>query len=91
MAMPTQAAARPTVQAAVAQAAAQVLGLAEVDLRADFFALGGSSLAVALLTEQLEGALGVPCPIQLLYEHPVLADFANAVQMLLPDGQERHA
>jgi hypothetical protein len=67
------------VHQAVALAAAQVLGLDRVDLRHNFFDLGGSSLSVALLTEQLEGSLGIPCPMQLLYENPVLADFAQAL------------
>ncbi|MBA2675270.1 phosphopantetheine-binding protein [Ramlibacter sp.] len=74
---------KPPVHAAVAQAAAQVLGLDHADMNRNFFDLGGSSLSVALLTEQLENVLGVQCPMQLLYEHPLLADFAEAVQALV--------
>lgn len=68
------------VHAAVAQAAAEVLDLGRVDLARNFFDLGGSSLSAALLTERLEETLGIPCPMQLLYEHPVLADFAEALR-----------
>ncbi len=74
---------KPPVHAAVAQAAAQVLGLEHVDMDRNFFDLGGSSLSVALLTEQLESVLGVQCPMQLLYENPLLGDFADAVQALV--------
>ncbi len=74
---------KPPVHATVAQAAAQVLGLDHVDMNRNFFDLGGSSLSVALLTEQLENVLGVQCPMQLLYENPRLADFADAMQALV--------
>lgn len=67
------------VQQAVVQAVAQVLALEHVELRHNFFELGGSSLSVALVTEQLESELGLQCPMQLLYENPVLGDFADAL------------
>jgi hypothetical protein len=68
------------VHAAVSAAAAEVLGMEPVDMQGNFFELGGSSLSAALMTEQLESRLGVPCPMELLYEHPVLADFADVLR-----------
>ncbi|MBA3771471.1 MAG: acyl carrier protein [Ramlibacter sp.] len=77
---------KSSVRDAVFLAAAQVLGVGHVDPSRNFFDLGGSSLSVALMTEQLESILGVQCPMQLLYENPVLADFADAVQALENDA-----
>lgn len=77
---------KPSVHEAVSLAAAQVLGLDHVDLSHNFFDLGGSSLSVALLTEQLESTLGVHCPMQLLYENPRLADFVDVIQTQVNDA-----
>ncbi|MES2939508.1 MAG: acyl carrier protein [Pseudomonadota bacterium] len=86
MSIDTEANMKPSVHDAVCLAAARVLGLDRVDPASNFFDLGGSSLSVALLTEQLESTLGLQCPMQLLYEHPVLADFAEALRGDQPWG-----
>lgn len=86
--MPRSAAALTSpVRTAVFDAAAQVLGVSRLEPDSNFFDLGGSSLSVALLTERLEGVLGTPCPMGLLYEHPVLTDFADAVQRLVQGAE----
>ena len=77
-----------SVQEAVVQAAAQVLALDHVDPSHNFFELGGSSLSVALVTEQLESVLGIECPMQLLYENPVLADFAETLRKRQTDSNQ---
>jgi acyl carrier protein len=67
------------VEQAVCRVAGQVLGLDKVLLSSDFFDIGGSSLSAAVFTEQLEDVFGMRVPMSLLYERPVLSDFAGAL------------
>jgi amino acid adenylation domain-containing protein len=45
----------------------------------DFFRLGGDSRAAARLVARLERELGVSLPVPLVFEHPVIADLARAL------------
>ncbi|MFJ4849307.1 amino acid adenylation domain-containing protein [Streptomyces sp. NPDC088733] len=59
-----------------------------------FFALGGHSLAATRVVGRLREALRVQVAVQLLFDHPVLSDFATAVEALLIDdvtGEDRGA
>jgi amino acid adenylation domain-containing protein len=49
----------------------------------DFFALGGHSLLAARVAARLRAALELEVPIRALFDHPVLADLATAVEDLL--------
>ncbi|CAN3985297.1 amino acid adenylation domain-containing protein [Kitasatospora purpeofusca] len=60
-----------------------VLGVADVGAHDDFFALGGHSLAATRVTGRLMAALDLAVPVRLLFEHPVLADFAAGLEALL--------
>ncbi|MFD7416260.1 amino acid adenylation domain-containing protein [Kitasatospora purpeofusca] len=60
-----------------------VLGVVEVGAHDDFFALGGHSLAATRVTGRLMAALDLAVPVRLLFEHPVLADFAAGLEALL--------
>ncbi|MFB7470717.1 amino acid adenylation domain-containing protein [Kitasatospora sp. NPDC056184] len=60
-----------------------VLGVAEVGAHDDFFALGGHSLAATRVAGRLVAALDFAVPVRLLFEHPVLADFAAGLEALL--------
>ncbi|MFF5858309.1 amino acid adenylation domain-containing protein [Streptomyces sp. NPDC012751] len=64
---------------------AAVLGVARVWADDHFFALGGQSLAATRVAGRLRTALRVPVPVALLFDHPVLADFAAAVEALVLD------
>ncbi|GIH62809.1 non-ribosomal peptide synthetase/MFS transporter [Microbispora siamensis] len=55
---------------------AEVLDLPQVWVDDDFFALGGHSFAATRAAGRLRERLGVPVPVRLLFEHPVLADLA---------------
>jgi amino acid adenylation domain-containing protein len=57
-------------------------------LQADdhFFALGGDSLAAARLMADLRARWQVSVPVRLLFEHPLLRDFAAAVVRLRADA-----
>ncbi|MEV0187093.1 amino acid adenylation domain-containing protein [Kitasatospora purpeofusca] len=60
-----------------------VLGVAEAGAHDDFFALGGHSLAATRVVGRLREALDLVVPVRLLFEHPVLADFAAGLEALL--------
>ncbi len=60
-----------------------VLGVADLGAHDDFFALGGHSLAATRVTGRLMAALDLAVPVRLLFEHPVLADFAAGLEALL--------
>ncbi|WP_447008010.1 amino acid adenylation domain-containing protein [Saccharothrix isguenensis] len=58
---------------------ARVLGDRHVDRTTDFFAAGGHSLSAAALVTGLRRELGGDVPLRLVFDHPVLADLAAAV------------
>ncbi|MBG0819954.1 amino acid adenylation domain-containing protein [Planomonospora sp. ID91781] len=49
----------------------------------DFFALGGHSFAATRVVGRLRETLMVPVPVRLLFERPVLADFAAGLEELI--------
>src|SRR6185437_2942059 len=49
----------------------------------DFFAIGGHSLLAARVAARLRAALELEVPIRTLFDRPVLADLATAVEDLL--------
>ncbi|MGP3910179.1 amino acid adenylation domain-containing protein [Nonomuraea sp. 10N515B] len=67
----------------VAEVWQAVLALDAVGVDDDFFALGGHSLAAMLVAGRLKEALAMEVPVRLLFERPVLAAFASAVEELL--------
>ena len=64
----------------VAEAYAAVLGLADVPREANFFELGGTSLAMAAVVHLLRRRLDRPLPTLLLFEHPSVATLAAALR-----------
>ncbi|WP_242902268.1 non-ribosomal peptide synthetase [Actinomadura terrae] len=60
-----------------------VLELPSVWADDDFLALGGHSFAATRVTGRLREALGLAVPVRLLFDRPVLADFAAALEELL--------
>ncbi|MGW0480380.1 amino acid adenylation domain-containing protein [Nonomuraea sp. NPDC003214] len=86
---PDLAAARTVVPPAteaellVAEVWQAVLGVAAAGVNDDFFALGGHSLAAMLVAGRLREALAMEVPVRLLFERPVLGDFAAGVEELL--------
>lgn len=57
----------------------EVLG-APADPDADFFDLGGHSLLATQLVARLDDRLGVRISIDLVFDHPVLGELADAVE-----------
>jgi acyl-CoA synthetase (AMP-forming)/AMP-acid ligase II len=66
-------------ESVVASVWASVLGVPEVGVDDDFFALGGHSLAAAQIAARLGDAFAVELPVTAVFEHPTIAELARAV------------
>jgi amino acid adenylation domain-containing protein len=80
-----RARAAPSGSAAAHQMAAlwaQVLGTGPVDVDANFFEIGGHSLAAMRLATRLEETTGLALPVSLLFDHQTPASLAEAVAKL---------
>jgi hypothetical protein len=66
----------------------ELLGRPRIGARDHFFRLGGHSLAAARLATRLGDALDVTVPLSFVFEHPVLADFAAALDGVLAAADE---
>ncbi|MFJ8313845.1 MULTISPECIES: amino acid adenylation domain-containing protein [unclassified Streptomyces] len=69
-----------SLEATVAGIWAEELGVAEVGLGDDFFALGGHSLMVMKVMSRTRKAVGAEVPVLALFEAPRLADFVERVR-----------
>jgi amino acid adenylation domain-containing protein len=77
---------RTDSEARAARVVAAVLGLAEVGVTDDFFALGGHSLLVLRLASGLTDAFRTEVPPRLVFEHPTVEGIARAVDNRLVGG-----
>ncbi|MFE4976389.1 condensation domain-containing protein [Kitasatospora sp. NPDC056651] len=66
----------------VCTSGAEVLEVQDIDPDANFFAHGGSSFKAARLCGRLRKTLGHPVPLELLFQHPVLREFATVLARL---------
>ncbi|MFS8498369.1 MAG: amino acid adenylation domain-containing protein [Micromonosporaceae bacterium] len=73
---------RTPTEAVVARAWREVLGVDTVGVDDDFFALGGHSFAATRVVGRLRRELGRPVPLRLLFDEPVLAGLAAALDAL---------
>lgn len=72
---------RDEVEAAVAQAMAEMLGLPEVGVEDNFFELGGHSLLAIQIINRLRREFSVDLPVRaLLYEAPTAAGIATTIR-----------
>ncbi|WP_433399606.1 phosphopantetheine-binding protein [Streptomyces sp. CA-146814] len=72
----------------IAEIWSAALGTQVTGAHHDFFADGGDSFQAVLATATVRREWGVDVPVQLLIDHPVLADFADRVAQLA-DEQSR--
>ena len=64
-----------------------VLGLARIGLRDDFFALGGHSLLATQIISRTRQACDVELPLRALFEASELGAFAEQVRLIQASGQ----
>ncbi|ANN77240.1 non-ribosomal peptide synthetase [Bordetella flabilis] len=74
------------IERAVADIWREVLGVTRIGLADDFFALGGHSLLATQVVARLRRRFGIDLPLRTLFEGPVLATFATAVQKEIDAG-----
>ncbi|MEV4140827.1 phosphopantetheine-binding protein [Dactylosporangium sp. NPDC049742] len=69
----------------VADVWAQILTTDRIGADDSFFGLGGHSLAATRAVGRLRETLGCAIPVRLLFDHPVLANFAGQLERLVMD------
>ena len=74
---------RSAAEQIVANTYAEVLEVADVSAFDDFFSLGGHSLLATRLASALGRRFGIELPLGVIFQHPVVADLATAVEELL--------
>ncbi|MEY9862673.1 acyl transferase domain-containing protein/acyl carrier protein [Catenulispora sp. GAS73] len=73
------AAPRSELEQTVAEVWGAFLGIDRVGIHDPFFDLGGNSLVGLAMVRALEGELEIPIPPATLFEHPTVAEFAEAL------------
>jgi len=65
---------------------AQVLGLEQVGVHGNFFALGGHSLSAMRMLARVREAFGASLPVRTVFESPTIAEFAGRLDESMTDG-----
>ncbi|UEM07014.1 amino acid adenylation domain-containing protein (plasmid) [Skermanella rosea] len=80
---------RTPLEAAVAETWAEVLGIARVGIRDNFFEAGGHSLLATRVIARIRARFGIDLPLRLLFERPTVAEFAaEMAERLGPDAAQ---
>src|SRR5262249_46195219 len=77
----------PDLQALPPRPPCEVLGLAQVGIDDDFFALGGHSLSATRVAARLGERLATDVPVRWLFEHPTIAGLAAVLGDAVPRAQ----
>jgi nucleotide sugar dehydrogenase len=80
---------RTPIEETVAGFFAEILGLASVDARASFFALGGQSLLATRLMARVGTAFGVALDVRALAESPTIEQLALRIEEAVAAGRRR--
>lgn len=60
-----------------------VLGMNEVGIRQNFFALGGHSLLIAQVVSHIRSTLGVDIPLRSIFDYPTIEALGDAIDTLI--------
>ncbi|MFF4776744.1 SDR family NAD(P)-dependent oxidoreductase [Microtetraspora fusca] len=82
---------RNELEATIARVWSDGLGVTEVGIDDDFFALGGNSLIAVQLIASLRKAVGVKLPMRSLFESPTVAELAVVVERLRASADAEQA
>lgn len=75
---------RNAVEKTIADVWSALLGIDEIDIEDDFFALGGNSLIAARAVARISSALGIDLKLSALFEAPTVAELARRVEPTSP-------
>jgi amino acid adenylation domain-containing protein/non-ribosomal peptide synthase protein (TIGR01720 family) len=79
---PDYAAPRTEMERTIERVWAEILGLEQVGVNANFFQLGGHSLTATQLISRIRGVLGMDVPLRRVFETPTVAGFARYIEVL---------
>ena len=79
---------RTQAEEVIAAIWSQALGIERVGVYDNFFELGGHSLLVTRVVSRVREAFGVELPMRVLFESPVLAEFAGSIAPEIQGGGE---
>lgn len=68
-----------SIEKVLAQIWAEILGLEQVGIHADFFYLGGHSLLATQVMSRLQGEFQVALPLRTFFEQPTIANLALVI------------
>ena len=83
-----RAAPRNELQAAIARIWSEALGVSQVGLSDEFFAVGGNSLVAVQLIAQVRKELGVRLPMRSIFENPTVAGIATLIEQIRGAAQQ---
>jgi amino acid adenylation domain-containing protein len=79
---------RTPLERHLAELWSEVLGVHEIGVHDNFFALGGHSLLITKMLARVRQALGIEVPLRRVYEAPTIAELAEIVSSALIDAEE---
>jgi thioester reductase-like protein len=65
------------------------LGIAPIGVHESYFDMGGHSLLAPRLVMNIEGALEVTLPLELLLEHPTVAQLSEIIKTIRTEGSQK--
>ena len=77
---------RTEIEKTIAAFWRELLGVAQVSVHDDFFALGGHSLMAAQLLSRLRAVFPVEIPLGHIFAHPTVARLAGAIEALMMES-----
>ena len=81
---------RTPTEEMLAQIWADVLGVEQIGVTDDFFALGGHSLKATQVVSRVRDVLGAPLPLRAVFEVPTVAGLSVKLEDIMSSGGKHH-